>query len=412
VKVAFVVQRCGREVNGGAESECLQVAQRMARYWSTEVLTTCAVDYMTWENFYPEGEEHIGPALIRRFYVDQPRDVQSFNQLSNELRARQSQTSQKEQENWMRAQGPVSTRLFEYLKTEKDNYDAFIFFGYLYATTYFGLPLVAEKSYLAALAHDEWPIHFKMWDALFSLPRKLIYNTKAERQFLQHRFPRLRLPGQVIGVGIERPNRVQPDRFRRKYRLDDPFLLYVGRIDKSKGCDEMFDYFIRRQNENGRAENLVLTGSEVMPIPFNDNIIHLGFITESEKWDAMAACNWLLMPSHYESLSMALLEAWSVGRPCLVNGRCDVLTDHCRTSNGGVWYHNFQEWDASISIISSEAKAVLGRQGQRYVQTHYSWPRVERDYVDLIEPRRRGSADASDNATTRLQTRINSQHLL
>jgi glycosyltransferase involved in cell wall biosynthesis len=30
-------------------------------------------------------------------------------------------------------------------------------------------------------------------------------------------------------------------------------------------------------------------------------------------------------PSPYESLSMALLEAWKVGRPALVNGRCDVL---------------------------------------------------------------------------------------
>jgi glycosyltransferase involved in cell wall biosynthesis len=399
------VQRCGREVNGGAELHCLQVAQHMARYWSTEVLTTCALEYMTWDNFYPEGVEEIGSTSVRRFPVDQPRNVQSFNQLSSELHARQSQASLEEQENWMRVQGPISTKLLDYLKTEKDNYDAFIFFGYLYATTYFGLPLVAAKSYLAPLAHDEWPIHFTMWDALFSLPRKLIYNSKAERDFLQRRFPRLELPGQVIGVGIERPQSVQPEQFRRKYRLDDPFLLYVGRIDKSKGCDEIFDYFIRRQNRNGGAEKLILAGSEVMPIPFHDNIVHLGFLTETEKWDAMAACDWLLMPSHYESLSMALLEAWSVGRPGLVNGRCDVLTNHCRLSNGGVWYHTFQEWQSSISIISSEAKTILGRQGQRYVQCHYSWQRVERDYVDLIEPGRRGSAYPSENATTRLLRR-------
>jgi glycosyltransferase involved in cell wall biosynthesis len=386
VKVAFVVQRCGREVNGGAESHCLQVAQRMAKYWHTEILTTCALDYMTWDNFYPAGEEEVGPALIRRFLVDHPRDVQSFNQLSSELHPRQSQTSLKEQEKWMRAQGPISTSLFKYLKSKKNSYDAFVFFGYLYATTYFGLPLVAEKSYLAPLAHDEWPIYFTMWDTLFSLPKKLIYNSKTEREFLRRRFPRLRLPGWVIGVGIERPNRVQPDRFRRKYDLDDPFLLYVGRIDKSKGCDEMLEYFIRRQEENGSAEKLVLAGSEVMPIPFNDNIIHLGFLTESEKWDAMAACDWLLMPSQYESLSMALLEAWSVGRPALVNGRCDVLRNHCRISNGGVWYENFQEWNASISFISDESKAILGRQGKRYVEQNYSWERVENQYKALLQP--------------------------
>ena len=99
----------------------------------------------------------------------------------------------------------------------------------------------------------------------------------------------------------------------------------------------------------------------------------------------MAACDWLLMPSRYESLSMALLEAWSVGRPAIVNGRCDVLTNHCCLSNGGVWYRDFQEWNASISVISDETNAILGRQGQRYVQTHYSWQRVETDYLELID---------------------------
>ena len=385
MKVAFVVQRCGLEVNGGAEHLCLRVAQRMAAHWQTEVITTCALDYMRWENWYPAGLEQIGGTVVRRFPVDQPRNVGSFNRLSSELLSRQSQTSMEEQEDWMRAQGPISAPLFEYLRTEKDSYDAFIFFGYLYATTYFGLPLVAEKSYLAPLGHDEWPIYFRMWDALFSLPKKLIFNTEMEREFLRRRFSHQRLSGQVIGVGIERPHSVHPDRFRQRYGLDGSFLLYVGRIDQSKGCDEMIDYFTRRQDENQTEDKLILVGTEIMPIPFHDNIIHLGFLAESERWDAMAACDWLLMPSRYESLSMALLEAWSVGRPAIVNGRCDVLTNHCRLSNGGVWYRDFQEWNASISVISDETKAILGRQGQRYVQTHYSWQRVETDYLELID---------------------------
>src|SRR5437764_15378920 len=88
-RIAFVVQRCGVEVNGGAEAHCLQVAQRMAGYWQTEVLTTCALDYMTWENRYPEGLEEAGGTVIRRFPVDAPRDVAAFNRLSEELHARQ-----------------------------------------------------------------------------------------------------------------------------------------------------------------------------------------------------------------------------------------------------------------------------------------------------------------------------------
>ena len=146
----------------------------------------------------------------------------------------------------------------------------------------------------------------------------------------------------------------------------------------------MFDYFSRWKNETGSPHKLVLLGTEVMPIPFHDDIIHLGFVAEQDKWEAMSACDWLIMPSRHESLSMALLETWSVGRPALVNGTCDVLTSHCRQSNGGLWYNNYAEWSAALSIIDEDTKRVLGRHGQAYVRRHYSWDRVERDYLVLL----------------------------
>ena len=130
-----------------------------------------------------------------------------------------------------------------------------------------------------------------------------------------------------------------------------------------------------------------------MPIPFHDNIIHLGFLAESEKWDAMAACDWLLMPSRYESLSMALLETWSVGRPAIVNGRCDVLMNHCRLSNGGVRYSDYDEWASVLTVVDAATKDVLGRQGQRYVEKHYLWRRVETDYLELVDRSHREPAD-------------------
>src|SRR5438045_608252 len=205
MRIAFVVQRCGVEVNGGAEAHCLQVAQRMAGYWQTEVLTTCALDYMTWENRYPEGLEEVGDTVVRRFPVDAPRDVAAFNRLSEELHARQKSATLAEQETWMRAQGPMSTGLLNYLRTNVDSYDAFVFFGYLYASTYFGLPLVKGKAFLAPLAHDEWMIYFSMWDRFFALPKTLIFNSDSERQFLRERFPSISLGGPVIAVGLTSP---------------------------------------------------------------------------------------------------------------------------------------------------------------------------------------------------------------
>lgn len=384
MRVAFVVQRCGREVNGGAELHCLQVAQRMAKHWQTEVLTTCALDYMEWRNHYAEGIEKVGDTVIRRFRVDQPRDVPSFNALSAELTGRQANATLDEQEQWMRAQGPMSTPLLKYLQLSRDRYDFFVFFGYLYATTYFGLPVVREKAFLAPLAHDEWPIYFTMWDRFFSLPRGFFFNTREELTFLRRRFPAVKLEGPLAAVGIQPPKTLNPWNFRKKYCLEDAFLLYVGRIDESKGCREMIENFLRLRLTKLKHK-LVLIGEEVMTVPYCEDIILLGPVPNDDKWNGMAACDWLWMPSPHESLSMVLLETWAAGRPAIVTAGSNVLVGHCRRSNGGLWYKSWQEFAAILQNIDKATKDRLGKQGQHYVEKNYSWERTESKYLDSLE---------------------------
>jgi glycosyltransferase involved in cell wall biosynthesis len=385
MRVAFIVQRAGAEVNGGAEAHCLQVAQRMSAHWETEVLTTCALDYMTWEDHYSPGAEEAAGTVIRRFPVDHPRDVEVFNRLSGEIHARQETASIPEQEEWMRAQGPMSSALLDHLAAHRDDYDAFIFFGYLYATTYFGLPLVREKAFLAPLAHDEWTIYFTMWDGFFELPRSLIFNTSFERDFLLRRFAQLKLDGPVIGAGIEPPSDFTPDRFRDRYQLHEPFLLYVGRVDEAKGCRRLIEMFIEARDAQDLDFKLVLAGNEVMPIPFDDDVIHLGFIDEEQKWDAMAACDWLVMPSPHESLSLVTLEAWAAGRPALVTADAEVLVGQCRRANAGLWYRGAREFSAILRDVDDDHKRALGANGRRFVREQYSWRRVESDYQRLLQ---------------------------
>lgn len=385
LRVAFVVQRCGREVVGGAESHCFQVADRMAKFWRTEVLTTCALDYMEWQNHYAEGPENVGDTVIRRFRVDQPRDVANFNAFSAELAGRQGSVTLAEQERWMRLQGPMSTPLLKYLDSNRDEYDFFIFFGYLYATTYFGLPVVRHKAFLAPLAHDEWPIYFTMWDKLFSLPLGFFFNTTEERTFLVRRFPFLQLSGPVAGIGIDAPSQLEPQKFREKYGLLEPFLLYVGRIDASKGCGALFDAFMRLRGDSQIAYKLVLIGKEVMSVPYHEDIVYLDFVSEEEKWNAMAACGWLLASSPYESLSIVLLETWAAGRPAIVNAASEVLVGHCRRSNGGLWYSSYEEFAAILRNVNDTMKDSLGQQGRRYVKKNYSWDRTESIYLDALE---------------------------
>lgn len=394
MKVAFVVQRAGTEVAGGAERLCLQIAQHMSRYWQTEILTTCARDYMEWQNYYPPGIEQIGETIARRFPVDHPRDVTSFNRLSAALHERQASSTLEEQEEWMRAQGPISTPLLDYIRTHSDDYDIFIFFGYLYATTYFGLPLVGRKAYLAPLAHDEWPIYFSMFDSMFAIPRAFIFNTQVERDFLRVRFPGLAMAGDIIAVGVERGKNICPEQFRLDYNITGPFILYLGRVDESKGCRELLRYFRQAKQTTTIPHELVLIGEEVMEVEFHDDIISLGIVAEQDKWNALGACDWFVMPSQFESLSIAILEAWLSERPVLVNGRCAVLQHQCQHSNGGLWYNDYSEWIAAITALADTEKQQLGRHGRQFVEQSYSWSRVEQAYLDLV------NTFAGDETTT------------
>lgn len=385
IRVAFIVQRCGLEVNGGAEAHCLKISERMSKYWDTEILTTCAFEYVTWKNHYSPGVTEVSGVKVRRFRVAQHRNTKNFNALSEKIFPRLKEASIKEQEAWMYAQGPYSSELISYVKTHRNAYDAFIFFSYLYATTYFILPLVQDKAFLAPLAHDEWPIYMSMWDSFFEKPRGFIFNTVEERDFLKARFPNARLEGPVVGVAVDPPETLDAERFRQKHNIHEPFILYIGRIDPSKGCEELFHYFIELRRQESGSRKLVLLGKPTMPIPTHPDIMALGFVDEQTKWDALAACDVLVMPSPYESLSMVLLEAWTVCKPVLVNGRCEVLVGQCRRSQGGLWYTSKDEFQVVIETMNKLVKSQLGLQGKKFVDTNYVWTQIENSYLKLPE---------------------------
>jgi len=382
--IAFVVQRYGLEINGGAELHCRWVAEHMLRHMPVEVLTSCALDYITWRNHFPEGEEVINGVRVRRFPVSRPRVPEKFGRIQNHILEHEHR--EKDELAWLEEEGPTSPKLIHFLRKNGGAYDHVIFFSYRYYHSYWGIRGIPEKSILVPTAEHDPVIHLKIFKDLFRMPRAFIYNSEEEREMIQALSQNQDIPGLVVGVGTEVPSTFSAERFRRKHGIAGPYIIYIGRIDENKGCPQLFDFFLRFKRETRSDVTLVLIGNSVLRIPSHPDIRHLGFVAEEDKFDALSGAELLVMPSFYESLSMVVLEAWALGRPVLANAKCDVLKGQCRRSNGGLYYENYGEFREALALLleTPRLRAGLGENGLRYYHTHYTWDIVESKYLAVL----------------------------
>jgi glycosyltransferase involved in cell wall biosynthesis len=385
MKIAFVVQRYGKEVMGGSELHCRMVAERLVRLGhDCTVYTSAAKDYITWKNEYPEGEFLLNGVVIKRYKVERPRDIDSFNAYSDWIFA--NPHTPEDELRWMEKQGPFSLDLILALEREEHLHDRFIFFTYLYYNTYWGLKTLKGKSLLVPTAHDEPALRLGLMNEVFARPAGFIFNTAAERAMLASRFSFEGKVQDIVGVGVDVPDPAGYREFLPKFKSLEPYVLYAGRIEPGKGCAEMFDYF-RMAEKRFPGLNLVLIGKLLMKLPQSPRIRYLGFVSPEEKNAAMAGALATIHPSHYESLCMAVLESMAVRTPVLVQEGSDPLRQHCLDSNGGFYFSNGAEFSAALSLLAGDARlrAVLGENGLQYVKKQYTWDCVLGKYDILLK---------------------------
>jgi len=386
VKVAVVVQRYGADINGGAEQHARYVAEHLGKHVQVEVLTTCAHrDYISWKNELPAGQEVVNGITVHRFPVAVERDPIEFAKWSGKVFTETH--SLRDELAWLDAEGPTSPALIDHIKAREADYDFFIFFSFRYHHSFHGCRAVAAKAILVPTAERDGALGLGIFPPVFRGIRALMYNSYEERALIQGVANNQSVPGVVVGIGSEIPERSNGGRFRQKFEMRDRFAIYVGRIDENKGCVELFEFFEHYSAALVDGMHLVLVGTPHVPIPKHPRIHHLGFLEDQDKYDAMAAAELLIMPSYLESLSMVALEAWAMGKPVLANAKCDVLQGQCLRSNAGLFYENFREFAETLRAIDSSPslQAALGRNGRAFFERNYSWPVIEKKYVDMLE---------------------------
>jgi glycosyltransferase involved in cell wall biosynthesis len=385
MKLAIVVQRYGADISGGAELHARYVAERLSAHVDVRVLTTCARDYLTWRNEFPAGTEYVNGVLVERFPVLRERDLKDFGLRQQRVFGRVHTLN--EELEWLESQGPVSPTLISRLRRSAAEFDFVLLFCARYYQTYHGARAAADRAVLVPTAEREPALGVSMFQPIFRGVRGIMYNSAEERAAIRAVSRNDDVPGIVVGVGSDIPANVEPARARQKFGLNNRYIVYVGRIDANKGCTQLFDFFIHYLESPRRSIDLVLIGKGDLPIPSHPHVRHLGFITDEDKFDVMAGAEALVMPSRYESLSMVALEAWALGRPVVANAQCDVLLGQCLRSNAGLYYEHSAEFDAVIDRLLDDSSLVarLGERGRSYFVRHYSWPVIERKYLNMLE---------------------------
>jgi glycosyltransferase involved in cell wall biosynthesis len=375
-KLAFVPPRYGDEVVGGSEAVMREAAEGLAaRGWDVEILTTCARDHYTWRNVYPEGVTRVGDVTLRRFPALAPA-IQERDALGRRILLGLP-LSYDDQCRWINATLRVPG-LFKYLVAHACEYHAVILSPYLSWLSVACVDIAPERTVLMPCVHDEPYAYLEMFRALLAKPACLWFLSEPERDLA---VGLARLGAQTVtGAGVTVPTSYDPEGFRRRYRLDRPFVLYAGRREPEKGWDALLAGFELAVETYGLPMDLVSIGAgePMIPASIAPRVRDLGFVTEADRNNAFAAAEAYLQPSANESFSRTVMEAWLAGTPVIASGKGAVVRWHCERSRGGLVYDDDLELAQCLLLVAEvpEAAREVAANGRAYVLEHYPWARV------------------------------------
>jgi glycosyltransferase involved in cell wall biosynthesis len=381
-QLRLVVPRYGLGVSGGSELLVRRLAHALhERRWDVEVWTTTAGDEATWAPAFPPGDELDGGVRVRRFTVVRRRPPRLFHQMSRAVfrlpAALRPETA------WLVTQGPFAPDLVRALATEADR--PTLFTPYLYHPTIRGLPAAPHPRLLIPAAHDEPALRLRAVGRAVAAADALWYGTEEERTLLEAVQPVATQRPHAIGtVAIDPPPGIEPGTFGRDRSLGR-YLLYAGRATRGKGVDLLLDGYARLRQHHPEV-SLVLIGDPSGPNRTPEGVVSLGWLNDEEHWAALAGAEAVVVPSRLESLSLVALEAWAVGRPCLLNGDSAVLAGQARRSGAALLFRDPRELSDSASrLIAEPAEATrLGDAGRRFITLHYQWSGVVQRLEGLI----------------------------
>lgn len=407
-KIAFIIIRYGEGVNGGAEAHCRMLAERLTPYYDVEVLTTTTRVFNDPTKDFPEGTSVENGVVIRRFKpapVDADRYVYYYRhgKLARRIRVRLGRLGLlglltslhptwklgvRAEQRIFEAHANHTPQMMDYIREHRDEYAVFLFMNFYFSQSVFGARIAPEKSILIPLAHPDKPLYFAINLPMFTRVRHIAFNTPAEERLCRRIFGRAMAPGSIVGCGIEEVAPADWETVRTRYRLPEQYVLYLGRITRQK-IGRIIPEFLKYKRKYGGDVKLVMVGGVDPEVgrPDSGEVILTGFVDDAEKSAIIRHAAVMINPSSMESLSLLMLEAMQNRIPVLVNGKSEVMKDHCKLSGAALWYDNWRDFRRKLHRLleDRELRQRIAERGPAYVAEHYSWEVIIPRLRALIE---------------------------
>lgn len=182
----------------------------------------------------------------------------------------------------------------------------------------------------------------------------------------------------------------------KKYGVERPFILYVGRLDKKKNIPNLISSFALFKQKNKELKHkLVLVGAasfgyseinyRIEGFNLDQEVIVPGWVEENDLPYLYAAADAFVFPSFYEGFGIPLLQAMAAGIPIIasratsipeVAGEAALLFDPL---------NNKEMAEAMEKIITDRAlrEKLISRGNERI--KNFSWEKCARETLEEIK---------------------------
>lgn len=172
----------------------------------------------------------------------------------------------------------------------------------------------------------------------------------------------------------------------QSYPHDAPVrFLFVGRVMREKGIDELFDAAKKMKEQYGKQVEFHIVGSfEEAYKPIVDALEQSGVVeyhgyqSDIKSFYAMSSC--VVLPSYHEGMSNVLLEAAASGRPLITSNIHGCMEAVDEGKNGFLHEvgnaESLYEAMKKFTLLPYEQKVEMGRASHDYICAHFDKKQV------------------------------------